>query len=214
VRRSTIRQLYEQDARGIVDEALIDEVAYGFFARCRSILDATRAMTEGIATCFDCRADVPHDFGASEVLRCDACGWEARWVAFRRSIQRKQLMAGSAQPWFEEYIDRLPAARTPRERMLLVDWMVHRLHNTLPDGGEAPIGRPAAVNVIGGTLSQVGAMLDELAAVPGSMVGPPEAHATWRARTWLPPQEVVAAAEAKRRERRAERRAASRGDAG
>ncbi len=196
MRRSTIRRLYEQDAGGIVDEELIDEVAYGFYARCQSILDATRAWREGVATCLECRNELPHHYEASEVLRCAHCGWETTWLGYRRSFRRKQLLAGNAGPWFAEYLERLPQARTPREQMLLVDWMVHRLHNALPEGGEAPIGRPAAVNMIGGTLSQVAAMLDELAAVPGSRIGPPAAHAQWRARTWLPPPEAVAAAEA------------------
>ena len=206
VRRSTIRRLYEQDARGIVDDELSDEVAYGFYARCRSILDATRAWRDGVVTCPGCAADVPHHYAASEVLSCAHCGWESTWIAYRRSFRGKQLLAGNAGPWFEEYIERLPETRTPRERMLLIDWMVHRLHNALPEGGEAPIGRPAAVNMIGGNLSQVAAMLDELAGVPGSRIGPPDEHAQWRAHTWLPPPEAVATAEQARREKRAAKR--------
>ncbi len=203
VRRSTIRWLYEQDARGIVDEELIDEVAYGFYARCRSILDATRAWREGVATCLECRSELPHHYERPRCSAARTAGGRRRGSPTGAASAVSSLLAGNAGPWFAEYLERLPQARTPRERMLLVDWMVHRLHNALPEGGEAPIGRPAAVNMIGGTLSQVAAMLDELAAVPGSRIGPPEAHAQWRARTWLPPPEAVAAAEAERRAKRA-----------
>jgi len=41
-----IRRLYESCARGIVDEHLLDEVAYGFYARCESILTIKAAKGE------------------------------------------------------------------------------------------------------------------------------------------------------------------------
>ena len=208
VRRSTIRRLYEQDARGIVDEELIDEVAFAFYARCKAILTATAAWY-GTAACPRCEREIAHGHDPREVLRCEPCAWETTWIEYRRSFRSKQLIGGYARPWFEQYTVRLPAARTPRERMLLIDWMVHRLHNALPTGGEAPIGRPAAVNMIGGTLSQVAAMLDELAEVPGSRIGPADSHRAWRARTWLPPPEAVAAAEHERRAKRERKRSNS-----
>ena len=41
VNPATIRRLYETDARGIVDEDLIDEVGFALYARCQSILCAS-----------------------------------------------------------------------------------------------------------------------------------------------------------------------------
>ena len=114
VRRSTIRLLYERDARGLVDEELIDEAAFGFYARCRSILDATRAWQDGVVTCMNCRGELSHHYDASEVLRCGECGWETTWLAYRLSFRGKQLLAGHAGPWFVEYLERLPQARTAR----------------------------------------------------------------------------------------------------
>jgi hypothetical protein len=38
-----IRQVYNLDAQGIMDEELIDDVAYAFYARCESILTVTEA---------------------------------------------------------------------------------------------------------------------------------------------------------------------------
>jgi len=38
-----IRRLYNLDAQGIMDEELIDDVAYTFYARCESILTVTEA---------------------------------------------------------------------------------------------------------------------------------------------------------------------------
>ena len=55
VRPETIRALYTLDAKGIVDEELIDEVGYAMLARCESIRTVTRAHS-GRATCPRCKA--------------------------------------------------------------------------------------------------------------------------------------------------------------
>ena len=57
VEQDKIRRLYETDARGIVDEELIDDVGYAMLARCESILIATRASF-GDVMCKGCRASI------------------------------------------------------------------------------------------------------------------------------------------------------------
>ena len=39
VPRHKIRRLYESDARGMLDEELLDDVGYGIYARCQDIID-------------------------------------------------------------------------------------------------------------------------------------------------------------------------------
>ena len=41
VRPHKIRQLYENDAKGIVDEDLINDVGYALYARCEAIWTVT-----------------------------------------------------------------------------------------------------------------------------------------------------------------------------
>ena len=48
VAQRKIRRLYENDAKGIYDEALIDDVGYALFARCQSFITANEA-TKGRA---------------------------------------------------------------------------------------------------------------------------------------------------------------------
>ena len=50
VKPVSIRRLYTLDAKGIVDEDLINEVGYAMYARCLSIRTATRAHS-GRAMC-------------------------------------------------------------------------------------------------------------------------------------------------------------------
>jgi ribosomal protein L37AE/L43A len=162
VPQAKIRRLYELDAQGIVDEALIDEVAYGMAARCQSIVLVT-AAEHGRVYCPLCDDIIPRlDGSKQEVLRCDACDWEVTWGEYLRTYQRKQLSGGSAIAAFGSYIDRLARAHTPQARMLLVDWLIHQVHRdiTNPDHER---WRPAAVNLIEGTMHTVTHLLEELA---------------------------------------------------
>jgi hypothetical protein len=171
VPQALIRRLYESDARGIVDEELIDEVAFAFHARCADILAATRAAG-GEATCPCCRAAIAHGGRRGEMLRCPGCGWETSWDAYLRSYRKKQLHGGTALPYIAEFHDRLRGASSPREKMLLIDRLITSHHGAL----RSPT-RPAAVNVIEGTIETVIAFLDALSA------GTPEVVASrerWR----------------------------------
>jgi hypothetical protein len=77
VSREKIRQLYRQDAQGIVDEELIDEVGTALYARCQSILLLSSAQV--------CRPRRGEVFGVRWEDECDdddvavcptaGCGW-------------------------------------------------------------------------------------------------------------------------------------------
>ncbi|HEV8638126.1 MAG TPA: hypothetical protein VG370_28260 [Chloroflexota bacterium] len=166
-----IRRLYESDARGLVDDELIDEVAFMLHARCHDILTATRAAG-GEATCPRCRGLIRHRARRSELLRCAGCGWETTWDAYFRSYRKKQLHGGGALPYVREYHERLAGAASPREKMLLIDRLITQHHGDL----RSPT-RPVAVNLIEGTVEAVIVFLDGLSA------GSPEVAASrerWR----------------------------------
>ena len=98
VAQQKIRRLYETDARGIVDEDLIDDVGYAMLARCESILIATRAHA-GDVMCKGCRANIARrEGGVAAVLLCDACGWTSSWGEYHKSYKRQQLHGGAATP--------------------------------------------------------------------------------------------------------------------
>ena len=178
-----IRRLYESDAGGIADEDLIGEVAFAFYARCESIIKATAAYL-GHAACPACSQVIEHRHRAAEVLLCPACGWSATWGEYRRSYQGKYLITGNPGGAFTEYMRRIEVARSPREKMLAVDWMVHQVHSWSLER-EAAVGRPAAISLIEGTETKVVAFLDALANGPASTPESQRAHATWRRRLYL-----------------------------
>jgi ribosomal protein L37AE/L43A len=181
VPQAKIRRLYERDALGIPDDELIDEVAYAFYGRCESILTVTRAE-HGWVKCPGCGAMIRRRGGKERVIKCEGCGWQLTWGEYLATYQHRKLSGGSARPAFEEYVKRLPEARSPRDKMLLIDWLVHQVHKTALSGEELPFWRAAAVNLIEGNLTQVVAFLQELAYGAGSTPEIREAGDAWRER--------------------------------
>ena len=174
VRQDVIKRLYTLDAKGIVDEELIDEVGYAMYARCESIRIATEAHY-GRPACHNCGAVLAHAWKRAAQLAC-ACGWRTTWGAYLKSYQGKQLFGGNARAAFEDFLERWPGARTPRDKLLVIDRLIHACH--LPEGH--PWGRPAATNLIEGTATELATFLDELAYGPASTSGTEETRAEWQ----------------------------------
>ena len=171
VSQKEIRRFYETDAKGIYDEDLIAEVGYGLFARCESFIIANRAR-EGELPCPQCAQLVRRE----EVLRCP-CGWELPWADYFRTIRHKQLSgAAPVLKQFREFVAAFPLARTPKDKVLLVDRLIHGFHWYYKTNGPT---RPVAVNLIEGRLDEVVAFLDRLSYDEKSTPGLKENRAEW-----------------------------------
>lgn len=181
-----IQRLYENDARGIYDEELIDDVGFSLFARCRSFIRAVEATT-GKATCPHCGKIVLHQFKSYEVLRCEDCHWELTWKEYFATIQHKQL--SGAEPvlqLFQGYILAFGEAKTYPQKVFLIDQLIHGFHRYLRS--QRPT-RPVAVNLIEGRLGEVIALLDSLSYSEKSTPGIKENQEQWNqevtdARKW------------------------------
>jgi hypothetical protein len=174
VKQHLIRRLYENDAKGILDEELINEVGAGLLLRCHSILRATEAH-EGRAACPRCDNIIPHHWNKDEVMTCSQCGWQTTWGAYFKTYQDKQLHGGGAVFAFRDYVEHYPRAQSPRERMLLIDQLLHAFHHELTQ----QYTRPAACNLIDGKLAQVIAFLDTLTYGAQSSSETKAQHAAW-----------------------------------
>jgi len=176
VRQQDIRRLYETDARGIYDEELIDKVGWGLYIRCESFIVAVEAA-RGRVKCSRCGETIPHHGAPDEVLHCAGCGWEMPWSTYFRSFQHKQL--SGAEPvlgFFREFLARFPVASNPREKMVLIDTLIHGFHQSL-------LGDPTrttAVNLIEGRYHEVVGFLDSLTYGEGSTPGMRQRLAEWR----------------------------------
>ena len=175
VRPHTIRRLYENEARGILDEELVDEVGYALYMRCRSILRFTAAC-RGRVTCPGCeRAVERRGRDRKEPLRCAGCGWETSWGAYLDTAKGKHLNGGGAVDLFEEFAAKFGRARGAREKLLLIDRLIHSFHWR---AYLKQYTRPAGVNLIEGTWEEV---LDFLDRLTHDGEAPPEMKETRRA---------------------------------
>jgi predicted Zn-ribbon and HTH transcriptional regulator len=176
VRRETIFRLYEQIAQGILDQALIDDVAYAFYARCQDM----KRIAEQRVVCPTCGYEFPHPHPAGQPLRCAHCDWQVAWRDYFAAYQGKQFMAPTSA--VEAYLQGLPRCVTPRDKLLLIDALIHECHKGLKRGDEQLYTRPVAVNLIQGSMNEVIAFLENLPYGPASGPEMEARLATWRRR--------------------------------
>ena len=184
-----IRRLYENDAKGIYDEELIDEVGFALLARCQSFIRAVQSTT-GKATCPHCGKIIEHTLKSKDVLSCEACNWELTWNEYFNTIQHKQLSgADPVLKIFQEYSDAFSKVQTYPQKVFLIDQLIHGFHRYLTS--QRPT-RPVAVNLIEGRLGEVIALLDSLSYSERSTPGTKENQGKWNrevlnARRWSKP---------------------------
>ena len=168
VSQSKIRRLYERYCQGIVDDELIDDIGITLYLRCRDILTVDRAKRERLVRCPVCDRAGREQFiqrqdGLEEQLCCPSCGWEICWHDYVRAVSRRQLNAGGATSAFAGYMARYDRARSPRDKMLAIDRLIHEFHFSLHYVPDQPT-RPAGVNLIEGRMTEVAQFLDDLTA--------------------------------------------------
>ena len=186
VPKHKIRRLYENDAKGLHDDDLVDEVGFGLLSRCKSFIEANRAV-RGQASCPVCDHLVSHNGKKEEILTCEVCGWRLTWGEYFGTIQKKQL--SGAEPvieLFEAYLHQFPLAKSYQEKMIQIDRLIHGFHWHQKYGAT----RPAAVNLIQGRLSDVIEFLDKLSYGEESSPGLDDARKEWienskYVRTWV-----------------------------
>jgi hypothetical protein len=188
VRPERIRRLYEQDALGIVDDELIDDVGLALHARCVSIVrvNTGRVVCPRCATAFEVcrtyrerkRGEAPDD--PERVVPCPraGCGWQTTVGRWRQSWRHRELHAGWGLPALRAFAEAYPAATTSRTRMLLIDQLLHAFHQDLR---RATPGRSVAHNLVEGNQRQALELLDSLAYGDHSAPERRATYAAWRA---------------------------------
>jgi hypothetical protein len=163
--RKLIR-LYESDASNLLNTELLNDIAITLYLRCESIIMVGDAQ-KGKIHCPRC-----HNNGRSTIISrlqyhddyqliCPTCKWSTTWEKYLKSYQRKQLSIGGAGPYFREYMESYRKAKTPSEKMLAVDRVIHQFHYNLLRGEIKPT-RANCVNLIEGSLTQTVQLLNDL----------------------------------------------------
>lgn len=155
-------RLYESDATGLLDAELVDDVGWRLWAR----LDDVRRVTTSRVRCPECGVDFAVDTrrGPDAVSTC-ACGWNTTAGDYHRSWEHRDLNGHSDR--FGAFLRSWPVARTPRQRMMLIDGVVHALHRSARNDSPRNF---AARNFIEGRRPRIVALLEALASGPASTV--------------------------------------------
>jgi hypothetical protein len=165
-----IRELYINEARGTCSDEILNEVGFGLFARCASILEFSEALDgqvrckrcarEGSTTILERKTKKPE-----ELLRCPNCAWQVRWRVYLAESEKVdgQLNSGHAGAAFRKYTAIYPQCRSAEEKMLAIDRLIHEFHWILIEAGKDPVPhKPAGVNLLRGSATQVIDLLNEL----------------------------------------------------
>jgi len=153
-----IKKLYEQDAKGIHDEELADDVGISLYARCDSMLFAT-FFNIGNPLCVECRTEMPHEYQKDFICECPKCGWSITVGEYGASFKNQTLNGYGVLPELKEYVEKFPKTKTYAEKMRMIDFLIHLFHGNL---SEEP-SRPVASNVIEGNAGEIANLIFTLA---------------------------------------------------
>lgn len=125
-------RLYKSDANMMRDTELLEEVGFGFYIRCLQGRDERILANEGKLKCHHC-GKILQIKSNDDLLICD-CGYAYIFREYMRSFNRNGMPSRSATPFFNEYIDKWPLAKTDYDKMKLIDWLIHECHLNMYSG--------------------------------------------------------------------------------
>lgn len=153
---SKLNRLYMQDAKGIQDEILADEIGLTIYLRCKYGKEDMERMNKYIIRCHGCGAEL---YGDSDFRQC-SCGRQYSYKEYRRSYRRNNMPTGAAAKTFIAFMQNWGRAKTYQEKIVLIDTMLHQFHLSLVSGA---VHRPVAMNFIDGSRSSVEQIISKLA---------------------------------------------------
>lgn len=159
IAKQKIAKIYEDDAQGFHDAALLNEVTLALLMRCNSMLMAEEAR-KGRVTCPVCGRIIEHDGEKDSLLECPYCSWKGSWDAYRKSMDGMHLIAPGIIPFCEEFATHITPKLTPKEMMYWIDWLIQTIHSE----GNALPGQVGAESLIKGSSADVNDFLKRLAA--------------------------------------------------
>ena len=169
IRQSKIRQLYQNDALGTIDEVLVEDIGLGLLERCRSIWLVTRREVECPrcgATFSMCEPDSWKMLAGVQHCPTPGCGWQTSAEEWHESWKHRELLGTAAMDAIETYLLDYPRAQKTEEQMVCIDQLLHSFHISLRTGKST---RSFANNLIEGSHDQVVKFLDQLSAKPGGV---------------------------------------------
>ena len=155
VSRQSLKRLYENDAKGMADEDLLNDIGFTLYTRCLEAREIYGLMEAGKVKCLHCGSVLDY----ADIMEC-ACGRQYTYREYRKSYRANNMPRGEASGIFDKFIADWEKARDSAGKMRLIDNLIHEFHVSSIAGTR---NRPVGVNLIQGTKEQVTALIEELA---------------------------------------------------
>lgn len=155
VSRSDIKRLYNSDAKGMLDQDLLEEIGLTIYVRCKTSKEIYDLMEQGKIKCMTCGEILS---GEGELL-CK-CGLKYTYHAYRKSYRENNMPRGAASPIFDNFVKDWNIVKVPQDKMRLIDNLIHEFHVAEISGNQ---GRPVGINLIQGTKAQIVKLICDLA---------------------------------------------------
>ncbi len=155
VSRQSLKRLYENDAKGMTDEALLNDIGFTMYVRCLEARDIYGLMEIGKVKCLHCGNVLDY----ADIMEC-YCGQQYTYKEYRQSYRANNMPRGEASGIFDKFIGDWEKAKENAAKMRLIDNLIHEFHISSIAGTK---NRPVGVNLIQGTKEQVTALIEELA---------------------------------------------------
>ena len=104
--RNDLLRLYQSDAKGMINEELLDEVGFTFYVRCKQAKEVMELLEKGKILCHHCGA-VLQAQSYTAPIKCQ-CGYIYTYREYRRSCNAVNMPGGRATPIFENFIEKWP----------------------------------------------------------------------------------------------------------
>jgi hypothetical protein len=155
VSRRDLQKLYENDASGILDEALLDNIGFTLYTRCREAREIYELMEAGKVKCLHCGSVLDY----ADIMEC-SCGQQYTYREYRKSYRANNMPRGEASGIFDRFTADWEKAHDSVIKMRLIDNLIHEFHVSSIAGTK---NRPVGVNLIQGTKEQVTTLIEALA---------------------------------------------------
>ncbi|MCL2473036.1 MAG: hypothetical protein FWF26_05090 [Treponema sp.] len=158
VNKYKIIKLYEQDANGIYDDELVEDVGISLYARVDSMLMVTSSNL-GHPLCIECKTEIPNSYQKGFISVCPNCGWTIDMFEYRASYKGQTLNGVGALPELKHFIAEYPLAKTYAEKIRSIDYLIHTFHGNLC----LEPSRATATNIIEGNTGEIANLIFTLA---------------------------------------------------
>ncbi len=167
LRPQLLKRLYDSDAHGFADMELCNRVGITLYVRCRTFALVQQKQVE----CPECRTVFTVSPEGRSTCPRENCEWNTTHSAYAQSIRNHYAFPGRAMDAFLSFYRRYPNIRTYKQKILLIDQLIHSFHVNERTGIPA---KSVASKLLEGNKHAVVRFLDDLSALH------PDDKARWR----------------------------------